>query len=489
MARNWTFGQKIGAGFAASLALTALVAAVAIWSLERVASVKDQVITQTAPNLGDLTELSLLQELAGRAVGEYARDGAQRDLERTRAAQARRNELLRALAERMGSDEGRNRARHIEGQVQALQAIADRVIAARTTGAVAERAMRLVEDEYRPAEATLVLALRSFQDYVADQQRAATQSSTAVAETAVILTWALAAAALLVGVIVSVLLVRTLAQQIGAAIQHVHTSSTELQASAGQQAASAKEQATATSEISTTINELLATTRQVAESAQRVARVADEAAESARGGNDTMSQAQSAAGLVRRQINLVVDHMLELGRKSQQIGGILELINELAEQTNILAINASIESAGAGEAGRRFAVVADEIRNLADRVGGSAKEVRALIEEIRAAVNATVMATEDGSKAVERAIGRFDEVAATFARIGLQVGTTSEAAQEIEMSTKQQSTAVEQVDGAVTNIAQSARQTETSAQITLQTSSQLTELSRRLALLIRSEAA
>lgn len=489
MGRNWTFGKKIGVGFAASLALTAVVAGVAIWSLGRVTTVKDEVINQTAPNLSDLTEMSLLQELAGRSVGEYARDGAERDLERLRAAQARRNELLRALPERMLTDEGRVRARQIEGQVQALQGIADRVIAARTTQTGADGAVRIKADEYDPAEATLALALRSFRDYLEGQQRASTESSTAVADTAVVVTWALAIAALLVGVIVSVLLVRTLAQQIGAAIQHVHSSSTELQASAGQQAASAKEQATATSEISTTINELLATTRQVAESAQRVARVADEAASSARGGNDTMSQAQSAAGLVRRQINLMVDHMLELGRKSQQIGGILELINELAEQTNILAINASIESAGAGESGRRFAVVADEIRNLADRVGGSAKEVRALIEEIRAAVNATVMATEDGSKAVERAVGRFDELAATFARIGLQVGTTSEAAQEIEMSTKQQATAVEQVDGAVTNIAQSARQTESSAQITLQTSSQLTELSRRLALLIRSEAA
>ena len=90
--------------------------------------------------------------------------------------------------------------------------------------------------------------------------------------------------------------------------------------------------------------------------------------------------------------------MLELGKKSQQIGSILEIIDELAEQTNILAINATIEAAGAGDSGRRFSVVADEIRKLADRVASSTKEIRTLIDEIRSAVNTTVMATESGSK-------------------------------------------------------------------------------------------
>ena len=79
---------------------------------------------------------------------------------------------------------------------------------------------------------------------------------------------------------------------------------------------------------------------------------------------------------IRRQVDQIVSHMLELGKKSQEIGAVLDIVSELAEQTNILAINATIEAAGAGEAGKRFAVVADEIRKLADRVGGSTKEVR-----------------------------------------------------------------------------------------------------------------
>ena len=182
-------------------------------------------------------------------------------------------------------------------------------------------------------------------------------------------------------------------------------------------------------------------------------------------------------------------HMLDLGKKSQQIGGILEIINELAEQTNILSINASVEAAGAGEAGRRFAVVADEIRKLADRVGGSTKEIRGLIEEVRAAVNTTVMATEGGAKAAEAGSRQFAEVTTSFQSIASLVGTSTEAAREIELSTKQQATAVEQVNVAISNVAQATRETEASSTQTLQTAVELTTLSRELGRMIQAAKA
>jgi methyl-accepting chemotaxis protein len=180
--------------------------------------------------------------------------------------------------------------------------------------------------------------------------------------------------------------------------------------------------------------------------------------------------------------------MLDLGKKSQQIGGILEIINELAEQTNILAINATIEAAGAGEAGKRFAVVADEIRRLADRVGGSTKEIRGLIDEIRAAVNTTVMTTETGTKAVDAGLRQFADVMTALKHVAGLVGTTTEAARQIELSTKQQATAVEQVNLAVANVAQATKETEASSTQTLQTASQLTTLSRDLGRLIKAQA-
>ena len=102
----------------------------------------------------------------------------------------------------------------------------------------------------------------------------------------------------------------------------------------------------------------------------------------ARSGDLTVEKGHESISGIRRQVDVIVHHMLDLGKKSQHIGSVLEIVSELAEQTNILAINASIEAAGAGDSGRRFGVVADEIRKLADRVGGSTKEIRGLIDEL-----------------------------------------------------------------------------------------------------------
>jgi CHASE3 domain sensor protein len=279
----------------------------------------------------------------------------------------------------------------------------------------------------------------------------------------------------------------TLSRQIGTSVGQVQSSSAELQAAATQQATGSKEQATAMSEISMTISELLAASRQIMESAQRVAQIAEQTAVSARSGDHTVETAHESISGIRRQVDLVVSHMLELGRKSQQIGAVMEIVSELAEQTNILAINATIEAAGAGETGKRFAVVADEIRKLADRVAGSAKEIRTLIDDVRSAVNTTVMATETGSKAVDAGSSQFGHVAESFKQIADLVATTTQAAREIELSTKQQMTAIEQVNVAVVSIAQASKETEASTGQTQQTASRLALLSKDLLRLVRPQ--
>jgi len=288
------------------------------------------------------------------------------------------------------------------------------------------------------------------------------------------------AALVFVCALVAMLIGKNLSRRLHTAIAQVQGSSTELNSAASQQASGAREQASATTEISTTVKELLSTSRQIAGSAQQVARVADETAGAARSGNDTVQRAQEAIDAVSRQVDTIVNHMLELGKRSQEIGSILDIINELAEQTNILAINATIESAGAGEHGKRFAVVAEEVRKLADRVGGATKDIRVLIDEIRAASNTTVMATEDGSKAVQSSAKQFGDVAGSFRRIAELVRSNLDVAREIELSTQQQTTAVEQVNTAIQEVADTARQAETSSTQTLQTANQLALLSKQL---------
>ena len=319
------------------------------------------------------------------------------------------------------------------------------------------------------------------------RQRTQRVQATANLATAVTL-WGGVSGAVLVGLI-GWLIIRSLTGQIGEAVSQMRSSSTELQAAATQQATGAKEQSTATSEITTTISELLVTSRQIAESAQQVAQMADQTSRAASSGSDLLDKTRDAMSSIRRQVDQIVTDMLDLGKKSQEIGAVLDIVSELAEQTNILAINATIEAAGAGETGLRFGVVADEIRKLADRVGSSTKEIRALIDSVRSATNTTVMATESGSKAVEAGVRQFDQVSASFSHITSLVGVTTEAAREIELSTKQQTSAVEQVNMAIANVAQASKETEVSSAQTLQTASQLTGLSKDLTRIVQSEPA
>ncbi|WP_395820531.1 CHASE3 domain-containing protein [Archangium minus] len=329
-------------------------------------------------------------------------------------------------------------------------------------------------EELRQAELTLLAAREAQLERDADAFEGLYKGGGVVAVLLVVF------AATLVGV--------GLQKKIGSAIAQVQDSSSALQTAASQQATGAREQASATTEISTTVKELLSTSRQIASSAQQVARVADETAGAARTGNETVHQAQEAIDTVRRQVDAIVNHMLELGKRSQEIGGILDIINELAEQTNILAINATIESAGAGEHGKRFAVVAEEIRKLADRVGSATKDIRVLIDEIRAASNTTIMATEDGSKAVQGSARQFTDVAGSFRHIAELVRANLDVAREIELSTQQQTTAVEQVSTAILEVAQTARQAESTSAQTLQTATRLIELSKQLNAIIDSRA-
>jgi len=411
----------------------------------------------------------------------------ERFIEQMKAARADFAATLTRVKTAVQTDEGKRLLDQIEHAEADHQAALEGVIALRKTDAAVDAVARAFDD-VGPKRDALDQAIASFvaleQRFLEEGKKAATDT----ASTATTVVGIVSFAALLLAIGIALVLTRTLSRQVGSAVQHVQSSSSELQTAANQQATGAKEQSTAMNEITTTISELLATSKQIAESAQRVAHIAEETAKGARSGELTVSKANESIGGIKRQVDLIVTHMLDLGKKSQQIGGILEIINELAEQTNILAINATIEAAGAGEAGKRFAVVADEIRKLADRVGGSTKEIRGLIDEIRAAVNTTVMTTEGGTKAVDAGARQFSEVATAFKQIASLVSTTTEAAREIELSTKQQTTAVEQVNVAVANVAQATRETEASSNQTFQTASQLTGLSRDLMRLVQSQA-
>ncbi len=276
-------------------------------------------------------------------------------------------------------------------------------------------------------------------------------------------------------------------KQVRAATQNVQSSAAQLQAAATQQATGSREQTSALNEVTTTMKELVATSQQIADNSDQVSHMAEEASRSSATGDQTARRALEAIASIKRQMDAIARHMLELGKRSQQIGLVLDIISEMAEQTNILAINATIEAAGAGEAGQRFAVVADEVRKLADRVSASTKDIRVLVEEIRSATNTAVMATEDGGKAVDAGTRQFNDLESAFSQITALVNNVMDASKEIVLSTRQQTTAVEQVNSAIVDVTQAARENEVSTRQSLEAVAQLVALSRDLMLLVNDQ--
>jgi methyl-accepting chemotaxis protein len=487
MESRLTFSRKLAAGFGVVVLLALAVAVLAVVALGRVVAQKDRVIDGAGPRLVDAERLQVRSISKANEARAYLMTKDPARLEVVRGVGSEFRSTLEKLRGEARSDEARRLIQEIDDAEVAHDRVVMKLLEqapALTAEVIAGRVEREVRP-YRQALDQAIDRLVSYEVRLVDQERLASSEAATSARNAVI---ALAAIAVAVAAALAAALARALGRQISSAVRHVQSSSAELQAAAGQQATGAKQQATAMSEITTTIAELLATSRQISQSAQRVAGIASETASAARSGDATVQRSQELVGSIRRQVDLIVNHMLELGRKSQQIGGVLAIIDELSEQTNILAINATIEAAGAGEAGRRFAVVAEEIRKLADRVGASTKDIRGLVDEVRSAVNTTVMATESGSKTVDAGARQFAEVAAAFGRIAALVGTTTEAAREIELSTKQQATAVEQVNLAIANVAQATREAEASSGQTLQTASELASMSRALGRLVQAEA-
>lgn len=486
MRTNWTFGRTLAVGFALVLLLNVIGGAVALYGLSEVTQAKDRVIE--VDRRLELIAQQLLTARADRAadVRAYLLTGDQDFRNEAEKSTVAFEALIAEAGRLVHTDRGRELVQQITTVEETAAAAQNTIMDARATGSLEEA----VEEfgEAATTRAAIKGVLTEFAQY--EQELAA--DGIAAAEEAkqrdIIFIVAVIGGSILITAFTGVFITRRLRQRIGGAVGQVQASSAELQTTANQQAVGSMEQATAMSEISTTINELLATSRQITESAQRVADVAEQTAQAGGSGRDTLATAQRSMNEIRRQVDVIVGHMLELGEKSQQIGAVLGIVSELAEQTNILAINSTIEAAGAGESGRRFGVVADEIRKLADRVAESTKEIRALIEEVRSAVQTTVLATEIGAKSVDSGSAQFETVAAQFEQIVELVQTTTEAAREIELSTKQQTTAVEQVNFAVGNVTQTTKESEASSTQTLATASQLAELSAALRRLIDSDA-
>ena len=225
----------------------------------------------------------------------------------------------------------------------------------------------------------------------------------------------------------------------------ITTSSTQVLANAEDHATGSVQQAASIAQVTATMEELTNTAKQIAQSATSVERIADDSATAAHAGYESVGEALEAMENIRRRVADISGKTLLLGERSRRISEVLNLIKEIAGEIHLLAVNAAIESAAAGEHGKRFAVVASEVRRLAERTRDSAEEIKAIVGEIQSATHSSVLATEEGVKEVESGVALATGARGSLEQIIQMVDRTTQAIRQITLATQQQQSASEQI--------------------------------------------
>ena len=260
-----------------------------------------------------------------------------------------------------------------------------------------------------------------------------------------------------------------------------------LAAAVAEMSAAVAQLSSSTSESAASINVTASSLEEVRETARLTSQNADGVADNARKGGAMADEGRErvediarAMSLIRDRMDFIARHTLQLNERNQRIGEIIAAVNDIADQSNILAVNAAIEAAKAGEEGKGFVVLAQEIRSLAEQSKQSTREIRAILEEIQRATTSTVLATEEGTKAVAKGEEQAGLVREAILRLATSVASSAKAATVIAGSAREQLKGLEQVAEAMNNIRMAGEQDRKSAAQLKETTSSLNILGRRL---------
>lgn len=253
-----------------------------------------------------------------------------------------------------------------------------------------------------------------------------------------------------------------LVNQLREAATQIASATAEILAATTQQIASATEQDTAVTQTMTTVEEIVTTVMQAAERAQGVAEASQQSVVVAQHGQQAVAETIEGMDIIRERVEDIAETILALSGRTQQIGEIINTVNEIAGQSKLLALNASIEAARAGEEGRGFAVVAMEVRQLAEQSREATARVADILNEIQQTTNKAVMVTEEGSKGAERGMGLVERAGEAIRDLTTMIEAAAQAAAQIAASTQQQNNGMEQLAAAMASIKQATTQTAVS---------------------------
>ena len=273
---------------------------------------------------------------------------------------------------------------------------------------------------------------------------------------------------------------RNVATQTRSAAENVNAATSEIRSTAQEQAAASAEQLSAIEETSATLTEITQSGAQITARAQEVERNAQDAVGISGQGLKAVAATVGAMDSIREQVESVAATIVTLSERTQAISEITLTVNTIAERSHLLALNASIEAAAAGEHGRTFSVVAGEIKRLADQARDATQRVRTNLGEIQQGINTSVMLAEEAAKRVEAGRLQTESTDATIREMADAIQESVQAFQQIVAATNQHQIGLEQVMQALASIRQAASQTSSTTRELESAANNLSTLSEGL---------
>ncbi|HNQ05035.1 MAG TPA: methyl-accepting chemotaxis protein [Thiobacillaceae bacterium] len=273
---------------------------------------------------------------------------------------------------------------------------------------------------------------------------------------------------------------RTLVQGINRASEQVATSSTEARVNAEALLQASEQQARRIADTTEAVNHMSRSIAEVSENAAESTNVAELSLRTARRGGDAVRDAIAGMNLIRDQMQETSKRIKRLGESSQEIGEIVDLISDITEQTNVLALNAAIQAAAAGEAGRGFSVVAEEVQRLAERSAHATRRIGVIVKTIQSDTQNAVNAMETSTQGVVQGAARSDAAGVSLAEIESVSDQLARLIQNISEATRTQAQMAEQAKGNMQEILAVTEQASERTRRSVQSVAQLTQLSDEL---------
>jgi len=240
------------------------------------------------------------------------------------------------------------------------------------------------------------------------------------------------------------------------------------------------EQTAEMEQVATAINEMAVTVSEVAQNAANAEQAAKRAQEQTTVGHETVAKTADSIRLLSEEVQRSTEVIAEVGRQSDEIGNILDVIKSIAEQTNLLALNAAIEAARAGEQGRGFAVVADEVRNLANRTQASTVEIEQMISRLQQGAEQAMSSMESGRQQAEENVSQAGQALQALQQISDSIDTINAMNTQIATASEQQSTVAEEINQSIVRIDNGSKEAARQSRDTMASMAQLGDLAGRL---------